>query len=211
MWCQQRRLEPVAPPPPVAPRPAVRASDEPAGISGPSFLGLNEPRPSAQPRRHGSLSIDPNSAPSSRSLDYLLEDDHEHKSGGALKFVLILFALALAVGFGYLRFKNQGLAWLKGNAGKPPAAQSSETSDSGSTAPAANTDNSAPANSAPNSAPAPAAAQPPAGAAPASGADSSGGTLDDSGGNKSSVDCIFVILDSICDDSGGNCAGKSRA
>src|SRR5690348_6813795 len=84
---------PVPQPPvrPAAPAPAPRhspVSEETPPISGPSFLGLNQPGPS-EPRRRGSLSIDPNSAPSGRSLDYLLEDDHEHKSGGALKFFLI--------------------------------------------------------------------------------------------------------------------------
>ncbi len=138
---------PPVPPParPVAPAPArPTVYEESPPISGPSFLGLNQPGPS-EPRRRGSLSIDPNSAPSGRSLDYLLEDDHEHKSGGALKYVLILLALALAVGFGYLRFKDQGLAWLKGSTNKPPAAQSSEAPDSSATPTPANADHATPA------------------------------------------------------------------
>ena len=139
---------PVPQPPvrPVAPAPARPApvAEETPSISGPSFLGLNQPG-SSEPRRRGSLSIDPNSAPSGRSLDYLLEDDHEHRSGGALKFFLILLALALAVGFGYLRFKDQGLAWLKGSTNKPPAAQSTEAPDSASPPAPANADHATPA------------------------------------------------------------------
>ncbi len=99
------------------------------GISGPSFLGLNDP-PAAKPRR-GSLSIDPSAAPSSRSLDYLLEDEEEPKGGGAWKVLLMVLALGVAGGFGYLRWKDQGLPWLGSGASKPTgAAPSAETSDS---------------------------------------------------------------------------------
>jgi hypothetical protein len=102
-------------------------------ISGPSFLGLNDPAPAT--RRRGSLSIDPDAAPSSRSLEYLLEDDEEPRRGGAGKFLLILVALALAVGFGYLRWKNQGLPWLGSGAAKPAAvAPGAATTDSNSSA-----------------------------------------------------------------------------
>jgi hypothetical protein len=113
-----------------------RTSDDAPVISGPSFLGLNEPAPST--RRRGSLSIDPNSAPSSRSLEYLLEDDEEPRRGGAGKYILIVMALALAVGFGYLRWKNQGFAWLNSSTKKPVAsAQNSDAPDGSTPAPAA--------------------------------------------------------------------------
>ena len=102
-------------------------------ISGPSFLGLNQPE--APARRRSNLSINPHSAPSSRSLDYLLEDE-EPRGGGGWKFVLILVALALAVGFGYLRWKHQGLGWLiSGTKSAPPATQTSEPADSSMPAP----------------------------------------------------------------------------
>jgi len=109
------------------------APDESPAISGPSFLGLNEPAPAA--RRRGSLSIDPNSPPGSSNLDYLLHDDEEEtKRGGAGKYVLILLALALAAGFGYLRWKNQGFPRILGTS-KPAAAQNSDAPDAGTTPP----------------------------------------------------------------------------
>ena len=125
---------------PPAPRPSA-PNDAPV-VSGPSFLGLNDP----PPRKRASLSIDPHSAPSSRNLDYLLEDDEEPRHGGGGKIILILLALALAVGFGYLRWKNQGLGWLGSTKSKPTAAaQDSDGTDTTTTAPPAATSTSAPA------------------------------------------------------------------
>jgi hypothetical protein len=120
-----------APPGPAPAPPRASVADESPVISGPSFLGLNEPAPA---RRRGSLSIDPNSASSSRNLDYLLEDD-EPKHGGSGKYILILVALALALGLGYLRWKNQGFAWLNA-APKKPAAATQEANPSDSNPPA---------------------------------------------------------------------------
>jgi hypothetical protein len=132
------------------------ASEEAPVISGPSFLGLNEPAP----RKSGSLSIDPRGA-RSRNLDYLLDDEEEPRRGGAGKYVLILIALALAVGLGYLRWKNQGFGWLRSAVHKPAAAQSSETPESGTTQPgSAGTSNSS------NATPAQSASQPGAGTPP---------------------------------------------
>ena len=96
---------PAQPQNPVATRTSAPVSEEPV-ISGPSFLGLNDPGP----RKRASLSAEPGS--SSSNLDYLLEDEEEPRRGGAGKYVLILVALALAVGFGYLRWKNQNFGWL---------------------------------------------------------------------------------------------------
>lgn len=119
-------------------RASAPASEPSPVISGPSFLGLNDP----PPRKRGNLSIDPRGT-NSRNLDYLL-DDEEPRRGGAGKFVLIMVALALAVGLGYLRWKNQGFGWLNAGSSKPsPAAQTSSTPDSGSAQPTpANTQNS---------------------------------------------------------------------
>lgn len=120
------RPQPSEPPRPAAPPP----NNTPPSISGPSFLGLNDPAP----RKRASLSIDPHSAPSSRNLDYLLEDDgEEHKSSGAGKVFLILIALALAAGLGYLRWRNHGFGWL-GTTNKPLAA-ATQTTDTNSPPP----------------------------------------------------------------------------
>jgi len=161
--------------PPAAPAQRVQAapSAEPV-ISGPSFLGLNQPAPAA--RRTNPLSIDPHAGPSSSNLDYLLEDDEEPKRGGAWKFVLIMIALALAGGFGYLHWKNQSVPRLGAGANKPAAAaQSSDASDSSSPAPSSSAASPAAAPSQPASAPGGtgAAGASPAAAAPASAAPAS--------------------------------------
>jgi hypothetical protein len=143
---------PAQPQVPAAPR-ASTPEQEASPISGPSFLGLNDPplkdrplqEPAPTPRRRGSLSIDPQSAPSSNSLDYLLEDDEDQpRSSGTGKFVLILLALALAVGMGYLRWRNQGFGWLGSDSSKRPAAQVSDSTDSSSTTPAPSDGTNAP-------------------------------------------------------------------
>ena len=101
-------------PPPTPPR----SVDSSPSISGPSFLGLGD-APAA------SRKVDPRDA-RSRNLDYLLDDEEHHRGGGAGKFFFIVFALLLAVGLGYLRWKNQ-LPWLDAIVKKPaPAAQTSE-------------------------------------------------------------------------------------
>lgn len=104
-----------------SPRPPAPVSEQSPGISGPSFLGLNDP----PPRKRGSLSADPDA--SSSNLDYLLEDE-EPRRGGAGKFALILLMLALAGGFGYLRWK-----WLQLGQTKRPAAATSQTPDPSAT------------------------------------------------------------------------------
>ncbi len=138
-----------SPPPPAQPQspPILRTStpvseQEPSrSISGPSFLGLNDPAP----RKRASLSTDPYTTPHSRNLDYLLEEEEEPRHGGAGKFILILLALALAVGFGYLRWKNQGFGWLGSHTNKPSAAaQNSETPEASSTTPPASSTPSTP-------------------------------------------------------------------
>jgi len=109
--------------------PSASQSPSSFSISGPSFLGLNDPAPSrTAPRKRASLSIDPHSAPGS-NLDYLLDEEEPTHHWGIGKILLILIALGLAAGFGYLRFKNQGLAWL--NPSKKPSAvvQNSPTPD----------------------------------------------------------------------------------
>jgi len=132
------RAEVVPSPSPEPPR-APAATEESPSISGPSFLGLNNPPPrSPVSRSRASLSIDPSHAPSSRSLEYLLDDDEEPRSSGAWKYLLILIALGLAVGFGYLRWKNQGgLPWLNALGKKPAAATAELPGANSNNAPAA--------------------------------------------------------------------------
>ena len=118
---------------PAAPEQPRPPADSSPSISGPSFLGLNDPPPA---RKRSNLNSDPHhSGP--RSLDYLLEDEEEHRgSGGAGKFFLIVLALLLAVGFGYLHWKNQ-LPWLSASAQKPtPTAQTSDQPPADSSTPA---------------------------------------------------------------------------
>jgi hypothetical protein len=134
----------------------VARDDEPERepiISGPSFLGLNKP----SPRRAGFHADRADGARdhlrSSGNVDYLLDDEEEPKRGWG-KLILIVVALALAAGFGYLRWKQQGgFDWLKVLEKKPAATQPAP--------------DAAP-NSADNSAP-PAASAAPAGASPAPG------------------------------------------
>jgi len=108
--------------------------ERPSSISGPSFLGLNDQGASrSAPRKRASLSIDPHSA-AGTNLDYLLEEGEPTHHWGIGKILLILIALGLAAGFGYLRFKNQGLAWL--NPSKKPPVTQSEPAPDAATAPA---------------------------------------------------------------------------
>lgn len=142
-----RAIAPPAAPPPVASSAPVDSPtiDSPT-ISGPSFLGLNTPpdgRSVSSSSSHDSLH------PSSRNLDYLLED-FEPPSRGWGKLVLFVIALALVGGFGYLRWKQGGFDWLTKNENKPAVA--TQPAD----APPAATDS----GSTPNAAPAPVGATP---------------------------------------------------
>jgi hypothetical protein len=111
------------------------SSSSASSISGPSFLGLNDPAPSRNaPRKRASLSIDPHSAPGS-NLDYLLDEEEPTHHWGIGKILLILIALGLATAFGYLRFKNQGLAWLNPSQKPPAVAQNSAAPDTTTTPP----------------------------------------------------------------------------
>ena len=118
-------------------------------ISGPSFLGLNT---RADGRNVSSSGSHDSLHPSSRNLDYLLEDD-EPPSRGWGKLLLFVIALALVGGFGYLRWKQGGFDWLTKNENKPAATQPAD-------APPAATDS----GSTPNTVPVPASATPTASA-----------------------------------------------
>ena len=158
--------------------PVVRRSGA-SPISGPSFLGLNDPP-------HGP-SAGHDSRGSSSSVDYLLEDDEEPRRGWG-KLIAVVIALLLAGGFGYLRWKQGGFDWLLHD--KRPA-QSAGTSpsgaDSGSTSGAtASPDAGSPAAT---PGPTPNAATPDAGpsGAPAAPATGTGGNVaggGDAGGQQ---------------------------
>jgi hypothetical protein len=154
--------EPQNPPPR-----ADANSQEVAPISGPSFLGLNDPPPKPAPtpaRSKANLSIDPG-LPGSRSLDYLLDDEEESK-GGAGKYFVIVLAVLLLLAFGYMRWKSEGFPWLTSNA-KPSAAAPASNSDSG--------DSSSGASSNPPGAASPAATPAPSNAAPANSSSANSG------------------------------------
>jgi hypothetical protein len=91
-------------------------------ISGPSFLGLNQPS-----RRH--TEKNDGDGPDSRdqysgNLNYLLEDEEEPRRGWGKLFAVVV-ALALLGGFGYLRWKQGGFDWLRTDK-DTSAAQSSD-------------------------------------------------------------------------------------
>jgi len=94
-------------------------------ITGPSFLGLNTPV--AGTGRAGVNDRDP-LRPSS-SVDYLLDDEEEPRRSWG-KWILVIVALALVVGFGYLRWKQGGFELLNGG-DKKPAAATTQTPEAG--------------------------------------------------------------------------------
>ncbi len=115
-----------------ASRESAPAPDAEPVIAGPSFLGLNKPSSHAA-GTHSESSVKDARAhlQSSRSVDYLLEDDEEPKHGWG-KLLLVVAALALAVGFGYLHWKQGGFDWVTGNERKTaPTAASPDASTSG--------------------------------------------------------------------------------
>jgi zinc-ribbon domain len=142
--------EPIRRPAPEAPRAAARIADEPPSIAGPSFLGLNDP----PERKRASFEANPSSR--SSNLDYLLDDVEEPKGGGAGKVFLILLALVLAVGFGYLRFKDHGFPWVTKENKPAPTAEAAPANDTNAGAsPATTTPPAASPRITPESQPAP--------------------------------------------------------
>jgi len=131
-------------------RPVPAAAPEPS-ITGPSFLGLN--KPDNQPKGGRGLHRG--------SVDYLLDDDEEETKSGWGKIVLVLIALVLAGGFGYLHWRQGGFDWVL-NSKKPAAA---ENSPDASAPPASNptTADSGANNAAPTAASGNSATQPAAG------------------------------------------------
>jgi zinc-ribbon domain len=121
-----------------------RDNDSPV-ISGPSFLGLNQPGPATTPRR-SVLGLEPHARPVSRSLDYLLDEEDEPRSG-AWRYILLLVMLAAALGYGYYRWKSQTQGWTF--ASKPAATQGADNPGGSTTAPAAASPEAAKSDAAP--------------------------------------------------------------
>lgn len=147
---------PVTPPisnaPIVAPTQAAppRVDSSPA-VYGPSFLGLNRPSDggSGDGLRSGSAGdLDPLRR-GSGNLDYLLEDEEEPRRGWG-KLFLVVIALGLIGGFGYLRWQQGGFNFLK----LTPTVQPSQNApDTGSTpGTTASPDTAGPNAASPNSA-----------------------------------------------------------
>jgi hypothetical protein len=126
----------------------ARRSSAPV-ITGPSFLGLNTPAPERVEdqvvERGGHDALRP-----SANVDYLLEDvddDGGEPRRGWGKLILVVVALGLAAGFGYLHWKSGGFDWLNAGDKKPMAAtaqapdggQSGADSGGATTAPQAGT------------------------------------------------------------------------
>ena len=114
-----KEASPVAPSP-ISTAPSVVRSSAPSPIvSGPSFLGLNK----AGDGRSG----DDRSRQPSGNLDYLLEDEDEPRRGRG-KLIVVVIALVLLGGFGYLRWKQGGFAFLNGDRKPVPTAEPSQSS-----------------------------------------------------------------------------------
>src|SRR5580658_3120435 len=151
-------------------RPEVRSDVRPSAgpvITGHSFLGLSTPGPAVD-RQTGQDVLRPSS-----NLDYLLEDEEEPKRGSG-KLILFVVALGLAVGFGYLHWKQGGFDWLntgdKKSAAAKPTANAAQSPDSGSATGPATPGGSAPAAGASDTGMAPATGGATAGAVePAAG------------------------------------------
>ena len=126
-----------APSVPNPPRNGSPGNSDPV-ISGPSFLGLNKPADGRGTRAYSSGS---HHLPTSGNLDYLLDDDEEEPKRGGGKFFLVLIALALIGGFGYLRWKQGGFDFLKPSRAVAPTQNAPDSGNppSGTTNPAATT------------------------------------------------------------------------
>jgi hypothetical protein len=144
-------------PPPEAPPPARY---DPPASSVPSVLGLSSPGP-GRPE-----------TPASQNLDYLLEDEQESR-GGVWKYILMALALALAVGFGYLRWSGQGLSGLMSGVTSGLKSKAKPSASPSSSAPQASPDSAASPQPAPDAA-APSAADTSASGTPAAGSPAPG-------------------------------------
>jgi hypothetical protein len=100
------------------------------GITGPSFLGLNTPPGQTDTPRTTRARGAHDELQTSHSVDYLLEEEQEPRRGWG-KVLLVLVALGLALGFGYLHWKQGGFDWVTG--ARKPQATSPDSSSATST------------------------------------------------------------------------------
>jgi hypothetical protein len=123
-------------------------------ITGQSFLGLSTTGPAVN------RSAEPDALRPSSNVDYLLDDEEEPKRSWG-KLVFIVVALALAVGMGYLHFKEAGFDGLTGGDKKQvatkPTADAPRNPDSGAAAGPATPNSAAPSAGVSNNTAAPAA------------------------------------------------------
>jgi hypothetical protein len=187
-------VQPAAPPPaklselpgpsdaPARPRPSPTSVSHTAPvITGPSFLGLNTPAPGPREDRVDSVTDftarkdsdgqDPLRR-SSRSVEYLLDDEEEPKRGWG-KLLVVVIALALAVGFGYLHWKQGGFDWLTAGDKKPSATTQTPESPQSATDSGAGTTATATPDAAASG---PATPQPASGTTPAMGDSTAAGS-----------------------------------
>lgn len=103
-------------------------SSWPVISGGPSLLGLNLPATETGSGRGDRHSDGHDPLRPSSNVDYLLDDEEPRRSWG--KVILVVAALGLAVGFGYLHWKRGGFDWLSAGDKKPTAAMT-QTPDAG--------------------------------------------------------------------------------
>ncbi|MFZ0318720.1 MAG: hypothetical protein WAL56_06315 [Candidatus Sulfotelmatobacter sp.] len=118
----------------VDPIAAPRADISPV-VYGPSFLGLNRPPDS---RSGDGLQGNAGSgydAHRSGNLDYLLEEEEPKRGWG--KLLVVVIALGLIGGFGYLRWKQGGFNFLKPAAATHSAENAPDSASAPSATPAA--------------------------------------------------------------------------
>ena len=130
-------------------RPLVETRPEP-----PANPVARDPEPSAPAPAYTGGMFNLGAPPDKgRDLDYLLEDDEEHKSNTGL-VLLTIVALALVVGLGWIRWRNGGFPYLKSLTSSSQPKPASPTDSSAQ--PPANSEQPSPAAS--SSSPPPASA-----------------------------------------------------
>ena len=142
---EQRKADPAPTPHPAESHrpgrfaPEGERTTESPTITGPSFLGLNQPADGGNQGSHPDHRSYPDPlARSSGSLDYLLDDEEEPKRGWG-KMAAIVIAVALVGGLGYLRWKQGGFDWPTNQQKTPVTAEATPSNGDSTSAPSSNT------------------------------------------------------------------------